>query len=119
MKRYNKDILPFGAICRAWRMRCKISAPDMARIIGIKNPNDIYQFENGYRVSWYILSGYIKAGCDITFELTLSNVNYKKCGDCKNSEKCKFKIYAISNVTEGGFSEVIDGCKEFERKSKE
>lgn len=70
MKRYNKDILPFGAICRAWRIRCGISAPDMARIIGIKNANDIYQFESGNRASWYILSGYIKAGCDITFEIT-------------------------------------------------
>ena len=73
MKRYNKDIIPFGALCRQWRRRCGISAPDMAAALGIRNTNDIYQFEQGHRASWYILSAYIKAGCDITYELTRSN----------------------------------------------
>lgn len=71
MKRYNKEILPFGEYCREWRKRCGITAADMAEIAGIRNCNDIYQFEGGHRANLYLLSEYIKAGCDITFEMTL------------------------------------------------
>lgn len=108
MKRFNKEILPFGAICRQWRKRCGITASEMARIIGARDQNDIYIFEGGHRASLYMLSGYIKAGCDITLELTRSN---KKCGDCKNFEDCKYYVTADES-----FPEVDDGCPKFERK---
>lgn len=75
MKRYNKEILPFGQYCREWRMRCGIPATKMAEIAKIRNANDIYQFEGGHRTNLYLLSEYIKAGCDITFEMTLKRRN--------------------------------------------
>ena len=99
MKRYNKDILPFGMYCRAWRKRNGFTATDMAECIGVRNANDIYQFESGARASWYILSGYIKSGCDITFEMTR---NANLCGDCIHFPNCSNYI-------------MEDECENFER----
>lgn len=68
--KYKPDILPFGKYARAWRKRCGMTAAQLAEAIGEKNVNLIYQFESGFRASWQLLSKYIIAGLDITYEMT-------------------------------------------------